>query len=147
MQGGYGQPPGGGYGQPPGGGYTPAPQGPPGGGGYGPPQGGPPQGPPGGGEPPNNIGVIIAGVWLAIGALGCLATGAAGAMSEQMGVNISYIGLPLFVGGASAMIVAPFLRTKGVGAAIGAPVGCGCLGFIFGAAALGIFFTAIWPSL
>lgn len=155
--GGYGQPPGGGFGQPPGQ--------PPGGGGYGQPpgggfgqppsgfgqQGGPPQGapggPPGGGEPPNNVGVIIAGVWLAIGFLGCLATGAAGAMSEQLGVNISYIGIPLFVGGVSAMIAAPFLRTKGAGAAIGAPVGCGCFGMLFGMVALVVFFQAIWPEL
>jgi hypothetical protein len=133
---------GGGYGQPPGGGY-----GPPQGGGYQQPQGGPPQGPPGGGEPPNNVGVIIAGVWLALGVFGCLGTGLAGAMSESMGVDVSYIGVPLFISGASAMIVAPFLRTKGTGAAIGAPVGCGCLGFIFAAAALMVFYTAIWPSL
>jgi hypothetical protein len=138
QQGGYGQPPGGGFGQPPQGG------------GYGPPQGGPPMGPPGGpqgGEPPTNIGLIIAGVWLAIGFLGCLATGVAGAMSEQLGVNLSYIGMPLFFGGVSAMIVAPFLRTKGQGPAIGAPIGCGCLGFMAGAVGLVVFFQVIWPEL
>jgi hypothetical protein len=142
QQGGWGQPPGGGggYGQPPGGG------------GYGPPQGGPPPGSPGGpsgpgDEQPNNIGLIIAGVWLAIGTMGCLGTGLAGAMSEQLGVNLSYIGIPLFVGGLAAMIVAPFLRTKGQGAAIGAPVGCGCVGVLFGFVALVVFFQAIWPLL
>ncbi len=147
MQQGGGQPPGG-YGQPPqGGGYVPPMGGPPMG---GPPMGGPPMGgPPMGGAPeePNNVGLIIAGVWLAFGFLGCLATGVTGAMSEQVGVNVSYIGIPLFVSGVSAMIVAPFLRTKGAGAAIGAPVGCGCFGFVFGVVALGVFFAAIWPEL
>ena len=114
-----------------------------------PPPAPPPGGVPGGGgeEPPNNIGLFIAGAWLALGILGCLGTGAAGAMSESMGVNISYIGIPMFIGGLSAMIIAPFLRTKGAGAAIGAPVGCGCAGFLVGAVMLAVFFQAIWPSL
>jgi len=64
-----------------------------------------------------------------------------------MGVNVSYLGIPMFIGGTSAMIIAPFLRTKGTPLAVGAPIGCGCLGFMMGGVALGVFFTAIWPSL
>ena len=89
----------------------------------------------GGEEPPNNIGLTIAGLWLAVGMLGCVVTGVAGAVDQQLGMNVSYIGLPLFASGVSAMIVAPFLRTKGAPAAIGAPIGCGCAGFIFAAVA------------
>lgn len=131
QQGGFNQ--GGGYGGPPGG-----PQG------YGapPPAGGPP-----GGEPPNNIGLIIAGVWLFLGVMGCLATGAAGVMSETLGMNISYIGVPLFVSGLASMGVAPFLRSKGANTAIGAPIGCGCASFLFTAVVVLVFYVAIWPSL
>ncbi len=144
--GGFGAPPAGGFGQQ-GGGGAPA---------FGPPPGGPSVGapppapgapPPSGGEEPNNIGLIIAGIWLAFGLLGCVGTGIAGAMSESMGVNISYLGIPMFFGGTSAMIIAPFLRTKGAGAAIGAPIGCGCLGYIAATVMVGVFYAAIWPSL
>jgi hypothetical protein len=167
QQGGFGAPPpAGGFGAPPGGGGgfgAPPPgnfgqQGGGGGSGFGPPPasgpsvGAPPPAPgappPAGGEgEPNNVGLILAGIWLALGVLGCLGTGVAGAMSESMGVNVSYLGVPMFFGGVSAMIVAPFLRTKGAGAAIGAPVGCGCLGFISAAVMVGVFYAAIWPSL
>ena len=123
------------------GGYGPQGGAPPQGGGYGPPQGGPP------GPPPNNVGVIIAAVWLTLGVFACLATGGAAVMSEQTGVNVATIAVPLFVGGLSAMIAAPMLRTKSPGAAIGGPIGCGCLGFVFGGVVLAVFFTAIWPSL
>ena len=88
------------------GGYGPQGGAPPQGGGYGPPQGGPP------GPPPNNVGVIIAAVWLTLGVFACLATGGAAVMSEQTGVNVATIAVPLFVGGLSAMIAAPMLRTK-----------------------------------
>lgn len=145
--GGFGAPPPGGFGQQ-GGGGAPA---------FGPPPGGPSVGapppapgapPPSGGEgEPNNIGLIIAGLWLAVGLLGCVGTGVAGAMSESMGVNISYLGIPMFFGGLGAISVAPFLRTKGAGAAIGAPIGCGCLGYIMATVLVGVFYTAIWPSL
>lgn len=173
--GGFGTPPpsgGGGFGAPPGGGGgfgAPPPgnfgqQGGQGGSGFGPPPAGgpsvgapPPAAPPpgapggapggGGGEEANNVGLILAGIWLAFGFLGCIGTGVAGAMSESMGVNVSYLGIPMFFGGLGAMIVAPFVRTKGAGAAIGAPIGCGCGGFIMAVVMVGIFYAAIWPSL
>ena len=116
-----------------------------------PPQGAPPGQPPQpatAGEAPNNIGLILAGLWLAVGMLGCLATGAGAAMlGEGDAVMVSYLGLPLFAGGVSAMIVAPFLRTKGAPAAIGAPIGCGCAGFLFSVVAIVVLYQAIWPSL
>lgn len=102
----------------------------------------------GGDQPPNNIGLIIAGLWLAVGVLGCLATAAGVVMlGESDAVTVSYLGLPLFAGGASAMIIAPFLRTKGAPAAIGAPIGCGCAGFLAAMVSIIVFYTAIWPSL
>lgn len=102
----------------------------------------------GGEQPPNNIGLIIAGLWLAFGLLGCVATGAGAVfLGEGDAVMVSYLGLPLFAGGASAMIIAPFLRTKGAPAAIGAPIGCGCAGFLMAMVSIIVFYTAIWPSL
>ena len=95
----------------------------------------------------SNIGLIIAGLWLGLGLLGCIGTGVAGAMSETLGMNVSYLGVPLFFSGVVAMIVAPFVRTKGQGPAIGAPVGCGCGTFLFAGVLLGVFYVAIWPSL
>jgi hypothetical protein len=95
----------------------------------------------------NNVGVIVAGLWLALGLFSCIATGLMGAMSEQMGVNASYLGVPLFFGGLGAMAVAPFVRTKGAAVAIGAPIGCGCGGFSFAAVGLAVFYAAIWPEL
>lgn len=102
-----------------------------------------------GGPPPeaNDVGLIIAGIWLALGLFSCIGTGLAGAMSESLGVNVSYLGVPLFVGGLGAMVVAPFVRTKGPEVAIGAPIGCGCGGAIFALASLVLFYVAIWPSL
>lgn len=155
-QGGFGAPPQGGFGAPPPGGFGQSGGGqhsgfgpPPASGpsvGAPPPAGGPP--PSGGEEPPNNIGLILAGLWLAAGLLGCLGTGgAAVALSESDAVMISYLGLPLFAGGFSAMIVAPFLRTKGAPAAIGAPLGCGCVAFLMSMVSIIVFYTAIWPSL
>jgi len=102
----------------------------------------------GGEQPPNNIGLIIAGLWLALGLLGCLGTGAGVAMlSEGDAMTVSYLGLPLFAGGVSAMIIAPFLRTKGAPAAIGAPIGCGCAGFLMAMVSILIFYATIWDSL
>ncbi|GAB4209584.1 MAG: hypothetical protein OHK0013_29210 [Sandaracinaceae bacterium] len=167
MQGGFGQPPGGGgFGAPPSGGFGAPPpggfgqQGGQGGSGFGPPPaygpsvGAPPPAPtpgaPGGGgeEPPNNIGLFIAIGWLLLGLLGCAATGVAAAtMRESDAVMVSYLGVPLFISGMSAIVIAPFLRTKGAGAAIGAPIGCGCLGFFVTAVMVFVFYQAIWPSL
>jgi hypothetical protein len=160
--GGFGAPPqgGGGFGAPPPGGF--GQQGGQGGSGFGPPPasgpsvGAPPPAPPpggapgggGGGEEPNNIGLFIAIAWLLLGLLGCLATGAAAAtMGEGDAVMVSYLGVPLFISGVSAILIAPFLRTKGAGAAIGAPIGCGCAGFLVTAVMVAVFYQAIWPSL
>lgn len=96
---------------------------------------------------PNNVGLIVAGIWLAIGTLGCLGTGVLGAMSETAGMNASYLGVPLFFGGLGAMVMAPFLRKQQPAAAIGGPIGCGCGGMLFAMVALVVFYQAIWPSL
>jgi hypothetical protein len=146
QQGGFGAPPPGGFGSQGGGsGFGPPPSG-------GPSVGAPPPAPgappPGGEGEPNNIGLILAALWLALGMLGCLGTGAAAVFaSESAAVNVSYLGVPMFFAGTSAMLVAPFLRTKGAPLAIGAPVGCGCLGFLGSAAVVGLFYAMIWPSL
>lgn len=96
---------------------------------------------------PTSVGLIVAGLWLALGLFGCIGTGLLGAMSESAGVNASYLGVPLFFGGLFAMIVAPLVRSKGQAVAIGAPVGVGCAGFLVAFAALVVFYVAIWPSL
>jgi hypothetical protein len=107
-----------------------------------------PGGAPSGEEPPNNIGLFIAIGWLLLGLLGCGATGlAAATMSQGDAVMVSYLGVPLFISGVSAILIAPLLRTKGAGAAIGAPIGCGCVGFLVTAVMVFVFYQAIWPSL
>lgn len=105
--------------------------------------------PPSGSAPAEstNVGLIIAGLWLGLGLLACIGTGVAGAMSETLGMNVSYLGVPLFFSGVVAMCVAPFVRAKGQGVAIGAPLGCGCGMFLFAGVLLGVFYVAIWPSL
>lgn len=118
---------------------------------------GPPYGGGGGGVPPasatpeapatTNVGLILALVWLFFGFVGCIATALAGVTSESLGVTVSYVGMPLLLGGIGAVIVAPFVRGKGQAAAIGAPIGCGCLGALVGFVATVVFFVAIFPSL
>lgn len=98
-------------------------------------------------QPPTSVGLIVAGIWLALGLFSCIGTGLLGAMSEQAGVNASYLGVPLFFSGAVAMMVAPAVRARGQGVAIGAPVGVGCGTFVFVLAMLVVFYVAIWPSL
>jgi hypothetical protein len=95
----------------------------------------------------HHAGLIIAGVWLALGVFSCLGTGLAGATSESLGVRVSYVGVPLFVGGLGAMAVAPFVRSRGAATAIGAPLGCGCGGSLIALLLLVVFYLAIWPSL
>ena len=48
---------------------------------------------------------------------------------------------------SSVMMVAPAVRARGQGVAIGAPVGVGCGTFVFVLAMLVVFYVAIWPSL
>jgi len=106
-----------------------------------------PAGPPQPTPETHHAGLIIAGIGLALGALSCIGTGLAGATSESLGVSVRYVGVPLFVGGLGAMAVAPFVRNRGAGAAIGAPLGCGCGGFSIALLLLVVFYVAIWPSL
>ena len=147
--GGYGGPPPG-HGAPPGG-YGGPPQGyggPPQGYG-GPPQGygGPPQGyggPPGppASSPPAWVGFVARG-FLALGVLLAIGTVVGGISSEQLGMNFAMATPgPLGFG-----IVATLLTRKTSTGGAGKPLGLGCLaGFLF-AAAVSVFFTAIWPSL
>src|SRR5262245_38377766 len=101
-------------------------------------------------DPPaaNNIGLVLAILWFFAGVLGCAGAGAVAAlMSESLGVLASYFGYPLFVGGLAALLIAPFVRRSGAGVAVGAPVGCGCLGMIATFFLVVVFFAVIFPAL
>ncbi|MFO0683232.1 MAG: hypothetical protein U0234_14340 [Sandaracinus sp.] len=105
-----------------------------------------PAGPPA--PEPTWIGVGAAGVFLAIGLFGCLATGvAAAAASEDEAVMIAMLGVPLGLAGLVAPIAAALTRRQAPAVAVGAPIGCGCATITFGIVAMVVFFTAIWPSL
>lgn len=94
------------------------------------------------------IPLVAGGVFLAAGTFGCLATGLAAAMaSESDAVTVSYVGVPLALGGVVAAIAALAARNQQPAVAAGAPVGCGCATMVAGIVALVVFYTAIWPSL
>lgn len=94
------------------------------------------------------IGVGIAGAMLLVSVLSCLVTGfAAAQMSESDSVSLSYFTVPLIAVGLLAWIPALITRKKGNAAAIGAPLGCGCLTWVFSAISLFVFFEVLWPSL
>jgi hypothetical protein len=46
-----------------------------------------------------------------------------------------------------ALVAAFLTRKKPMVAAVGVPIGCGCLTWIFGLVAMFVFFQLIWPSL
>jgi hypothetical protein len=101
-------------------------------------------------DPPSatNVGLILAVAWFLLGILGCAGAGfAIGFVSESMGILASYLGFPLLAGGMAALLVAPFLRKSGTPAAVGAPLGCGCLGMGVTLGVVVIFFAVIFPSL
>lgn len=104
--------------------------------------------PPTPGPQPTKLGLIVGALWLMLGLAGALITAImAITQSEQTAVDVSMVGLPLFFSGVVAMLVAPFVRKKSKGAAIGAPIGCGCGTLLFGIAGMVLFFAAIWPAL
>lgn len=104
--------------------------------------------PPGSPPKPTHVGVILGGLWAAVGLLGALATGVVAAtQSEQTGVDASMIGVPLFFSGLVAVVTAFIVRRKSKGVAMGAPVGCGCGSLVAGVLMMVLFYAAIWPSL
>jgi hypothetical protein len=116
---------------------------------YGSPaQAAPPTATAGASPEPTWIGVIAGGVLFVIGLFGCAATGLAAAMaSESDAVMISYLGVPLALGGVVAPIAAALVRRQQPAVAVGVPIGCGCGTMVASILGLVVFFTAIWPSL
>lgn len=85
---------------------------------------------------------------LALSFLLLIATGVAAAMSESLGVSMSYIAVGPFAFGVVGTIVALVTKKNpNQKVAIGAPIGCGCLSWIVAAAMLFVFMVAIFPSL
>ena len=77
-----------------------------------------------------------------------IATGIAAAMSESLGVSMSYLAVGPFAFGVVGTIVALVTKKNpNQKVAVGAPIGCGCLSWIFAAAMLFVFMVAIFPSL
>jgi uncharacterized membrane protein HdeD (DUF308 family) len=103
---------------------------------------------PEGSPPPTWAGVIVGGLFLVLGLLGCVATGvAAVAASESDAMVVAYFGVPLALAGLVAPIASAIVRKQQPAIAIGVPLGCGCATIVAGIVALVVFFTAIWPSL
>jgi hypothetical protein len=99
-------------------------------------------------KPATNVGLVLAVLWFFVGVAGCAGAGfAIGFVSESMGVLASYIGFPLFAGGAAALLVAPFLRRSGAPAAVGAPLGCGCFSMFATLFVVVVFFAVVFPML
>lgn len=97
---------------------------------------------------PTWAGVIAGGVLFLFGMFGCVATGLAAAVaSESDAVMVSYIGVPLALGGVVAPIAAALVRKQQLPVAVGVPMGCGCATIVAGVVGLVVFYTAIWPSL
>ena len=83
-----------------------------------------------------------------LGTLGCLATGfAAASAGEGDAIVVSYIGIPLALGGVVAPIAALLVREKDLPISIGVPVGCGCGTAVASIVGLVVFFTLVWPDL
>lgn len=99
-------------------------------------------------QEPTWAGVIAGGVMFLCGLFGCVATGLAAAVaSESDAVMVSYLGVPLALGGVVAPIAAALVRRQQMPVAVGVPVGCGCATIVASVVGLVVFYTAIWPSL
>lgn len=72
---------------------------------------------------------------------------AAATMRESDSVRASYLLVPLIPVGLVALVAALFTRRKGIGIALGVPLGCGCATWVAGVVAMFVFFALIWPSL
>ena len=93
-------------------------------------------------------GVIVGGVMLVLGLFGLAATLLAAVIaSESDAVSVSYVGVPLALGGMIAPVAALLVRRQQMTVAVAVPVGCGCATMVAGIVGLVVFFTAIWPSL
>lgn len=94
------------------------------------------------------IGVGISVAMLLLSLLACVITGIAGAnMRESEAVELSYLTVPIIFSGLVAWLPAVLARKKGMGLAIGAPVGCGCVSGVFAGIGLFVFYVVLWPSL
>ena len=92
-------------------------------------------------------GYVSLGV-LALSLLLGVATGIAAYMSESLGVSMSYVAVGPFAFGLVGTIVALVTKKNpNQKIAVGAPIGCGCLSWIFAAGLLFVFMVAIFPSL
>ena len=100
-------------------------------------------------DPPATwIGVAVSAAMLGVSVLMCLVTGVVAANeSESFATDVSMATLPCAFAGLFPWIVALVVRRRGLPIAIGAPMGCCCLGWVLGGAALGVFYAVIWPSL
>jgi len=93
-------------------------------------------------------GGYVSFAMLALGLLLGVATGIAAFMSESLGVSMSYVAIGPFAFGVVGTIAALVTKKNpNQKIAIGAPLGCGCLSWIFAAAMLFVFMVAIFPSL
>ena len=134
----YGQPPQP-YGQSP---YGQPPQQP-----YGSSQGFP-QAPPVPTKPARWWGGYVSLGMLALSFMLGIGTGIAAAMSESLGVSMSYLAVGPFAFGVIGTIVALVTKKNpNQKVAVGAPIGCGCLSWIVAVAMLFVFMVAIFPSL
>ncbi len=94
------------------------------------------------------IGVGLSAAMLFVSLIACVLTGiAASEMREEEAVTVSYMTVPFIVAGLVAWLPALLARKKGMGIAVGAPIGCGCIAGIVASVALMIFYVVLWPSL
>jgi hypothetical protein len=94
------------------------------------------------------IGVGVSMGMLLLSFIACVFTGfAASELRESDAVDISYFTVPFIVAGLVAWLPALLTRKKGMGLAVGAPIGCGCLAGIVATVGLMVFYVVLWPSL
>jgi len=94
------------------------------------------------------IGLGLSAVMLVMSFIACGISGiAASEMREEEAVTLSYLTVPFIVAGLVAWLPALLARKKGMGLAVGAPLGCGCLSGIMASIALAVFYVVLWPSL
>lgn len=94
------------------------------------------------------IPLVAGGAFLALSLFGCLATGVAAAMlGEGDAVSVSYLSVPLALGGLVGAVAAAAVHKQQPAIATGVPVGCGCATMVVGVVGLVVFYQLIWPSL
>ncbi len=102
-------------------------------------------------QPPTGGRKVVLGISLAVLAFSLLlvlGTIIAGISSESLGVTMSYVTAgPLGFGLAATLMALMTKKSQSNGAAIGAPIGCGCFSAIFFAVMTFVFFVSIFPSL